>query len=333
MDHPSKDLRDLHIGLLNMMPDAALKATEQQFARLVGSCTELARFHLHVFSIDGLPRSAEGKAYIDEHYETFASVREDGLDALIVTGANVSNPSLDQEPFWAPLQEVIAWATTSTCSVLCSCLATHALMKYRHHAERQKLPAKRWGVYSHRVHNPHHPLTRDINTRFDVPHSRHNDISREQFLEAGLTILVDSDEGGVHMAVSPDQFRTVYFQAHPEYDANSLLKEYKREVHRFIDGARQHYPPHPEHYFSEEAAAIADAYHQDVLAAKAKDLTPPPFPENDLERLVDNTWGDTGKAIFNNWLGLVFRLADVDRKKTFAPHINPDDPLGLLGRS
>ena len=42
------------------------------------------------------------------------------------------------------------------------------------------------------------------------------------------------DEAGVHAAVSEDGFRRVYFQGHPEYDANSLLKEYKREVLRHL---------------------------------------------------------------------------------------------------
>ena len=31
-----QDIRELHIGFLNMMPDAALEATERQFFRLVG---------------------------------------------------------------------------------------------------------------------------------------------------------------------------------------------------------------------------------------------------------------------------------------------------------
>ena len=29
-------IRELHIGLLNMMPDGALQATERQFLRLIG---------------------------------------------------------------------------------------------------------------------------------------------------------------------------------------------------------------------------------------------------------------------------------------------------------
>ena len=39
-----QDIRELHIGLLNMMPDAALSATEHQFIRLVGSCNQISQF-------------------------------------------------------------------------------------------------------------------------------------------------------------------------------------------------------------------------------------------------------------------------------------------------
>jgi len=37
----NQDIREMHIGLLNMMPDAALEATERQFFRLVGRVIRL----------------------------------------------------------------------------------------------------------------------------------------------------------------------------------------------------------------------------------------------------------------------------------------------------
>ena len=328
-----QDIRELHIGFLNMMPDAALQVTEEQFMRLVGNCNQIAQFYVHPFSVPGLPRSAETQAYIDTYYTTFEQLQTEGLDALVITGANVANPSLDQEPFWRPLIEVIGWATENVTSVLCSCLSTHALVKYLYQIDRQPLPRKRWGVYSHRITPIPHPLLRGINTRFDVPHSRYNQITRRQLEEAGLPILVESLEGDVHMAASPDQFRLVFFQGHPEYDYNSLLKEYKREVNRFIQNERQTYPPHPQNYFPPKAAAIADAYQQTVIRAKEKGTLIPSFPEEFIEVHLDNTWGDTGKAIFNNWLGLVYQLTDLDRKRPFIPGIDPHDPLGLRKRA
>ena len=322
--------RELHVGLLNMMPDAALVVTERQFLHLVGHSNVDALFHVHPFSVPGLGRSAETQAHIDAHYSSFEDLKRQGLDALIITGANVANPSLDQEAFWDPLREIIAWASQNTASVLCSCLATHAIVKALYGIERTPLPRKCWGVYRHRLACAH-PLLKDVNTRFDVPHSRHNQITREQLEAKGLKVLVESKEAGVHVAVSPDQFRLVFFQAHPEYDANSLLKEYKREVHRFVGGARLDYPPHPEHYFSPDAAVVADAYRERVLGAHREGTAPPAFPELELESNLDNTWRDSAKAVFNNWIRLVHKTTSPERRQPFGEGIDPNDPLGLGG--
>jgi homoserine O-succinyltransferase len=323
-----QDIRELHIGFLNMMPDAALEATERQFIRLVGGCNRIAQVYVYPFSLPGLPRSAETLAFIDRYYSRFEDLCSQGLDALVITGANVANPALDQEPFWHPLIEVIDWARENVVSTLCSCLATHAMLKYFHGIERVPLPAKRWGVFSHRVCRPDHPLLREINTRFDVPHSRYNDIPRAALEQEGLTVLAESEEGGVHMVVSPDQFRMVYFQGHPEYDTNSLLKEFKREVKRYARGERD-LPPYPRHYFGDEARAIADQY---LAAARQARDGAGELPGDLDERMgpwLDNTWGDTGKAIINNWLGLVYQLTNLDRRKLFMDGVDPSDPLGM----
>lgn len=322
-----QDIRELHIGFLNMMPDAALRATERQFIRLIGSCNRIAQFFVHPFSLPGLSRGASAKAYIADHYEPFEAVAAAGLDALIITGANVASPVLEEQDFWEPLVKVVDWAENNVASVLCSCLATHAVLRYRYGIAREPLPAKRWGVFPHRVASRAHPLLRDINTRFDAPHSRFNDISRAQLEAAGLVVLADSDSGGVHLAVSPDQCRTVFFQGHPEYDQVSLLKEYKREVLRFAAGERDR-PPLPERYFDERTARYVTVQTDRVEAgeALAEDFETGVLPH------LDNTWGDTAKAIFNNWLGVVYQLTSLDRRAQFMPGVDPEDPLGLRAR-
>ncbi|MGB7339308.1 MAG: homoserine O-succinyltransferase [Phototrophicaceae bacterium] len=323
-----QDIRELHIGLLNMMPDAALEVTERQFMRLIGSSNQIVQLFVHPFTVPGLQRSPETQAYIDTYYSNFEDLCVVGLDAIIITGANVANPHLDEEPFWDTLTQVMAWANDNVTSVLCSCLSTHALMKYYYQINRIPLPEKKWGVYNHRIKEPMHPLLRNINTRFDVPHSRHNAITREHFEQAGLPILIEGEIGGVHMAVSPDHLRVVYFQGHPEYDANSLLKEYKREVMRYLADERDE-PPFPEHYFNEKAMTIAGKYLGTALLAKELGNPLPEFPEDAITPHLDNTWGDTGKAIFNNWLGLVYKFTGVDRKQQFIDGIDPNNPLGL----
>lgn len=327
-----QDIRELHIGLLNMMPDTALEATERQFFRLVGESNQIAQFYVHPFSLQELERSPEGRAHIDRYYKTFDQIRTEGLDALIITGANVTSPELSEQPFWQPLISVIDWAFANVTSTLCSCLATHAVLQFRYQQQRTPLPAKRWGVYSHKVVDPNHPLVAGVNTRFNIPHSRFNEISRRQFEQGRLGILAESEEAGVHLAVSEDGFRIVFFQGHPEYDAISLLKEYKREVGRFIRGELSEYPPLPEHYFSPRSMAILEEYREWVLAARTSGRESPGFPEDLIVPTLDNTWHDSAEAIINNWIGKVYQITDIDRRRPFRQGIDPANPLGWKRR-
>lgn len=325
-----QDIRELHIGLLNMMPDAALQATERQFFRLVAGSNQIAQFFMHPFTLPALERSAQTQEYIDAYYESFEQIKADGLDALIITGANVTHPDLAAEPFWQPLIEVIDWAAECVTSTLCSCLATHAVLQFRYGQRRRPLPAKRWGIYRHRTIDRTHPLVADVNTLFDVPHSRFNEIGRDQFEAAGLHVLAESREAGVHLAVSEDRFRFVYFQGHPEYDMISLLKEYKREVNLYGQGLRADYPPFPEHYFIARTRAILEEHGERVVAARAAGREIPELPEALVRDTLHNTWHDTAEAVINNWVGKVYQITNLDRRLPFMDGVDPDNPLGLL---
>ncbi len=328
-----QDIRELHVGFLNMMPDAAFQVTERQYFRLIGSCNQIAQFYVHPFTVPGLARDASTATYIERYYSSFSEIRREGLDALIITGANVTEPDLSREAFWGPLQEVVEWAGEFVTSVMCSCLASHAIVDMLYGIKRRGLPDKRWGVYqhTHRDRSSEHPLLRDVNTRFDIPHSRWNTMDLEALESAGLRILVVSRENDVHLATSPDGLRFIFSQGHPEYDLNSLLKEYKREVFRFLFGERDTYPPFPQNYFDEVCEETARQVEEVFRKARASGIHLPEreFRERELEARLDNTWGDSGKAVFNNWLGLVYQLTHVDRNKPFLAGINPDDPLCL----
>lgn len=324
-----QDIRELHIGLLNMMPDAAIKATERQFFRLVGDSNPIAQFYMHPFTLKELQRGPEIQAHLDQYYESFEQIRADGLDALIITGANVTHTDLSREPFWEPLIEVIDWALENVTSTLCSCLATHAVLHFRYNLKRYPLPAKRWGVFKHQVKNKKHPLVSDVNTCFDVPHSRFNEISREQLEGAGLHILVDSEEAGPHLAVSEDGMRVVFLQGHPEYDTISLLKEYKREVINYAMGVRNDYPPLPSNYLRQQEQEILDDYRLQLDAAITAGTPLPEFPESLVTHCIDNTWRDTARAVVGNWMGTIYQVTHSSRKGLFMEGINPLDPLEL----
>lgn len=322
-----QDIRELHIGLLNMMPDKALEATERQFLRLVGESNQIAQFYVYPFTLKEIHRSDEGRAHIKQYYMDIDAIKEQGLDALIITGANVVGAELSAQSFWKPLKEITDWAYNNVTSTLCSCLATHALLELRYGLKRRPLVEKRWGVYPHRVVDKTHPLVTGVNTRFDVPHSRFNQVDRSQFEQADLEILVESDEAGVHLAVSEDGFRLVFCQGHPEYDAHSLMKEYKREVGRFIFEDLQKYPQFPESYLNVSNAAILEEFRDRVLVARRLGNPPPQFPEHLIVPTLDNTWHDSAEAVINNWIGKVYQLTDIVRRKPFREGVDPSNPL------
>lgn len=326
----TQHIRELHIGLLNMMPDAALKATEMQFFRLIADSNPIAQFYVHPFSIPSVERGKKAQAHIDEYYETFDEIKAQGLDALIITGANVVGPDLASQIFWQDLIEVADWSHDNVTSTLCSCLATHAVLDFRYGQKRNPQKSKKWGVYQHHLTKIFHPLTIDVNTNFQVPHSRWNEVYPEQFIAAGLTTLVkEDDDGCVHLATSEDGIRTVFFQGHPEYDTISLLKEFKREVLLFIEGKLEAYPPLPENYFGLLEQAILNEYRVKLVSAMKKNKELPEFPEHKILPHLSNSWCDTADAVVGNWIGLIYQLTHKDRNKPFMDDVDINNPLGL----
>ena len=170
-----------------------------------------------------------------------------------------------------------------------------------------------------------HPLISGVSTRFDIPHSRFNEISESQFDEAGVKILAKSSIG-VHLAVSPDLFRIVFFQGHPEYDTISLLKEYKRDVALYLEDNELGYPPMPSNYLSIQSQAVLNEYRANLDSGK---MSIKDFPEALISKTLDNTWHDSANAIINNWIGCVYQVTHEKVGKPFMSGINPDDPLSL----
>lgn len=318
-------IRELHIGLLNMMPDAALEATERQFFRLIGHSNQIAQFYLHPFTLPSIERGEKASAHIDEHYQTFEAIKAQGLDALIITGAHMEQADLQQAPFYEQLKEVLDWSYEHVTSTLCSCLATHAVMEFKYGQKRQAMGGKCWGVFEHQITDRTHPLMSGVNTGFNVPHSRFNEITKDQFKTAGVRILVDSSVGA-HLCVSEDLLRIVFFQGHPEYDTISLLKEYKREIMAYLSNSRDSYPPFPQHYLTEQSKAILNEYQTRLLSGE---FSLQDFPEALITKTLNNTWHDATSAIINNWIGCVYQVTHEEVGKPFMDGINPNDPLNL----
>ena len=290
----------INIGFINMMPDAALAATERQFLRLVGSA-EQVNCYFYPFNMPGIERSPQVQEYIDQYYSNYESLANSELDVLIITGANVSQPLLQNECFWSELVEVLNWGKSNVRSMLCSCLATHAAVKVFYDIDRQHLGDKCWGVFEHKRLSSQHDLLTGVDQTIHMCHSRFNDIPGRLFNLQDIEVLINSEQAGVQLAAEKDM-STIYFQGHPEYDDISLLKEYKREIIRFINREVSEYPPVPENYFNNQAMQFVNLYQAKILKADDKAAMLEQFPEAELKKCITDSWQATAKQIFSNWI-------------------------------
>ena len=291
----------MDIALLNMMPDAAVKATDRQFAGLLASHGDI---RLHSFTFTDIPRNQTTAQYISDNYISENQFRALRPDALIITGANVSNPRMETQSFWQPLQETMEWARDQVPAVLCSCLSSHAVMQFRFDQRRQALPKKLWGVFDHQVVIPSHPLAIGLPQVVQVPQSRFNEVTASQFLESGLDVIIADDIPGVHLVANPDN-SLVLMQGHPEYDGVSLLKEYKREVGLYFSGQRAEYPEPPVAMLNASGVKLAEAHRDLVMEAFKASKTQPEFPEHKLGECLVIPWQIASKQVFRNWLNIV----------------------------
>ena len=287
--------KHLHIGFLNLMPDAAFQATERQFVSMLASNDEIL-VHLYPTSVSSEERSDGLRKYIDEHYDDIKNIQQRKYDGFIISGANPSQQDMTKEAFWNPLIEVFQWAEENSNSVLCSCLATHAIMKAKYGIERQMRHEKAWGIFKHDLGKEDHPLINGLQDGFDGPHSHYYDFPLNEIESTDLEILASNDFAGMYLASSKDG-SLVLFQGHPEYGGNSLLKEYQREINNFVSGSRVDYPPLPNNYFSSSQIKKLEELKQNLLS-DPKDIS----LDESLISDIDLDWQRAGKAIYRNWL-------------------------------
>ena len=275
----------LVIGLINNMPDSALEGTEAQFEGLLAAAAGTRTLHLRYSSLPEVPRGPAALARVTARYWPLATLMSDPPDALIVTGTEPKSPALPDEPYWERLVEVLEFARTRVLSSAWSCLAAHAAVLHLDGIERRRLPAKRFGVFPQRVMRAH-ALTQGLDSTI------------------GYDVLTQSSEGEVDLFVRGGANPMVFFQGHPEYEERTLLKEYQRDVVRFVTGEYRDYPQAPPGYFSAEACALLARFEQRLRAGELADpISAFPFPE--LAASLHSTWAQPAARIYRNWLNYV----------------------------
>jgi homoserine O-succinyltransferase/O-acetyltransferase len=308
----------LDIGLINNMPDAALMSTERQLFDLLGAAAERLVVRLHLYTMQTTPRSEWGRDYVSRYYRNTDDLVLGSLDGIIVTGAEPTAARLPEEPYWTALTQVMDWARENTISSLYSCLAVHAAVLHMDGVQRHKLPAKCIGVFK-QTKTTDHPLMHYVPATFGIPHARWNEVREEALASCGYRVLTKSAEAGVDCFIKQQKKSLfVHFQGHPEYETQSLLGEYRRDMGRFLRGENEVCPTIPRGYFGAKAEEILTTFRRKALADKRPEFFAD-FPADHLAKNLRNVWHLPAKRIYRNWL-LYIASQRATRSRPLAPN-------------
>ena len=284
-----QDIRPLQILLLNLMPTKI--DTETQLSRLLGNTplqVELTLMHTS---------SHKSKNTSEDHllafYTTFDQVKERYFDGLVITGAPVEMMEFEEVSYWKELCEIMEWSTTHVHSTFHICWGAQAGLYYHFGVQKKALAKKMFGVFPHVADYKRSMLFRGFDDVFMVPHSRHTTIDRED-LEGipGLKILASSPEAGV-FALSTKKGRQIFITGHPEYDAETLGREYWR----------------------------------DVNAGKPIEIPKNYYPDNDPNKAPVSTWRSSANLLYCNWLNyFVYQTTPFDLSKIKEAHAATEEP-------
>jgi homoserine O-succinyltransferase len=288
------------IGLVNNMPDAALRTTERQVRDLLSRAAGELPVSLRVFSLPELPRSEAGRAHVGQFHEPVSALWTSQVDALIVTGTEPKAVTLEDEPYWPTLVRLIDWAEEHTLSTIWSCLAAHAAAHYLDGIERQALVGKLFGVFECDKATDH-PLVDGGPARWCVPHSRYNELPEQALMRAGYQVLTRSPAVGADMFIKERKSLFLFLQGHPEYDSTALFGEYRRDIRRFLAGDRDCYPELPRGYFNRETEAAMLAFRERALRQRDIALLPS-FPAAAAGRQLADPWRSAATRLYTNWL-------------------------------
>jgi homoserine O-succinyltransferase len=325
-----RSVKSITIGLINNMPDGALEATERQFISLIESASEGMQIQLSFHTLPNVPRNKAGTLHVKNFYSNVKNLLDKKLDGLIVTGREPLTPSLRDELYWQDFVQVLEWAKDNTYSTVWSCLAAHAALLHMDGISRIKSSEKHCGVFEC-ARLSDHLLTKDTPTSFRLPHSRWNGIPEDALTGCGYSVLTRSPDVGVDTFVRQDKSLFLFFQGHPEYESNTLLLEYRRDVGRYLRGETDAYPLMPRGYFDDRTVIALAALQSEAKLRSREDLLAEVSTVLGNSKL-ENTWRSTAACIYRNWLGYIYAQKQLQSKNHSALCKRPQNPASPYQR-
>ena len=235
----TQDIRPLHILMLNLMPQKIV--TETQIARLIGN-TPL-QVELELLQTATHKPTHTPAEHMLAFYRTFDEIKHRRFDGMIITGAPVEHLEFEEVAYWDELCEIMEWSKTHVTSTFHICWGAQAGLYYHHGIKKYPLDKKMLGVFEHTVDHKTSILFRGFDDCFWAPHSRYTTILRED-VEAcpDVKILASSKEAGVYVCAT-ERGRQIFVTGHPEYDGDTLKKEFIRDTANGVGQMPKNYFP------------------------------------------------------------------------------------------
>ena len=234
-----QDIRPLKIVILNLMP---LKiTTETDLIRLLSNTPlqlEISFMKLRSHTPKNTPIE-----HMMMFYRDFEQMRKEKYDGMIITGAPVETLDFEEVTYWDEMRDIFAWARTHVTSTLYICWAAQAGLYYHYGIPKYPLEKKMFGIFPQVPLEPQMPIFRGFDDVFQMPHSRHTELHREDIIaHPDLTLIAESPDCGVSMVMARNG-REFFITGHLEYAPNTLDNEYKRDkdIRDDVDMPRNYY--------------------------------------------------------------------------------------------
>ena len=279
-----QDIRPLRIAIVNLMPTKI--ATETQLLRLLGNSP--VQVDITLIKAEHHVSKNTSADHLERFYTTFSQVRGSKFDGMIITGAPVEQIAFDEVDYWDELRAIMDYSRTHVFSTLYICWGAQAGLFHHFGIDKHPVPEKVFGVFPHWVHDRLNPIFRGFDDMFFMPHSRHTEIRRDDIAACpDLRILAESPEAGVSI-VKDNKRRQFFITGHMEYDADTLAREYTRDLDRGLPVAM------PQYY----------------------------FPDNDPQKPPFVSWRAHANLFFSNWLNFYVYQETPYELDAIGPDIN-----------
>lgn len=295
----------LTCALVNNMPDAAFDATERQFADLIaaGSGNEAPVLTRHTMA--GVPRGERTRARIAAEYLPLADITTVSPDLLVVTGSNPIQSRIEDEPYWSELRGLLRWASENVPAMVLSCLSAHAALAVFDGIGRTTLPVKCTGVFAQQAH-PGHPLAAGFGRPVVMPHSRVNAVPVAAVAAAGYAVALQSPEVGWSVVTRKvGRCEVVLVQGHPEYYPSSLVREYHRDLRRYVGHERDEPPCLPRDCVAGPDWDRLRRLHERVLGGERDPELVAAFPFDEVGARAPWPWRSTALRLYANVLDTI----------------------------